>query len=162
MRTALTICATVLWSLGAGTIAGAQVEPGQSRYIIQPAEGDRLRFCDSPELTVTIKVDSVATGATRFAMGTAELTTRNFGIHRGEEEIIYFTRGQGLAVVGADTVMFQPGTTMYVPPDVRHGFINTAEEPAEFVWFMAPRGFEERMREGAAPPGACPAPVKTR
>lgn len=126
------------------------------RYIIQPGEGEHLRFCDTPELSVTIKVDSVRTGATRFVMGIAELTTQNFGRHRNEDEIIFFTRGRGRAVIAEDTVPFRPGTTMYVPQGVRHGFINTGREPVEFVWVSAPRGFETRLREGASPSGPCP------
>ncbi len=160
MRRTTPILLLVLAACASGPASIQSAPLPQSRYVIQPSEGERLRFCDTPELTVTIKVDSVRTGATRFVMGTAELTTQNFGRHRGEDEIIYFTKGRGRAVVGEDTVAFQPGTTMYVPANVRHGFINTGREPVKFVWFMAPRGLEQRFREGAAPPGTqCPSPV---
>jgi mannose-6-phosphate isomerase-like protein (cupin superfamily) len=132
-----------------------------SQYIIQPHEGDRIAFCNTPGLSVNIKVDSVRTGSTTLAMGTAELVDSNFGVHRDEDEVVYFIQGEGRAVVGADTLPFQPGTTMYVPRGVRHGFVNMGEKPVRFVWFITPRGLEQRFRTGGVPQGtACPAPSR--
>jgi len=72
-------------------------------------------------------VDSVFTGSTRFAMGTAEIAVggSNAGTHGDVDEINYFLEGQGRAFIGVDTVDVRPGLVMYVPQGVRHGFVNT-------------------------------------
>lgn len=69
--------------------------------------------------------------------------------------------GRGWTVVGTDTVPVHTGTTLYVPQGVPHAFINPTDEVMEFVWVVAPRGFEEGLREAGVPPGtACPPPAK--
>lgn len=142
----------------AATEGSAQnVSPANSHggMVVQPWEGQRLEFCDSPELSVTLKVDSAMAGATRFSMGTGQLAPRshNTGRHRNNDEIIYFVRGMGQAVLGPDTVPVHPGTTLYVPQGLVHAFVNPMAEAMEFVWVVAPRGFEEALREVGVPPG---------
>jgi mannose-6-phosphate isomerase-like protein (cupin superfamily) len=133
--------------------------PAQTATAVQPWEGERLTFCDSPELSVVLKVDSARTGARQFSMGTGELAPQSSNASRGHrtDEIIYFTRGMGTAVLGTDTVPVHPGTTLYIPLGVPHAFSNPTDVKMEFIWFVAPRGFEEALRSGAAPPNTlCP------
>lgn len=156
--------ATAVLILTSGVIAEAQaraqVQPDrQGAVVVQPWEGERLAFCDTPELSAVLKIDSATAGAMRFSMGTGELAPRssNAGRHRGNDEIIYFVRGRGEAVLGTDTVPVHTGTTLYVPQEVRHAFINPTDEVMEFVWVIAPRGFEKSLREAGVPPGTpCP------
>lgn len=161
------VCLLVfLFLTGAASEAGAQAgaHPNVSRgAVVQPWEGERLTFCDSPELSATLKVDSATVGAKRFSMGTGVLAPRssNTGRHRSNDEIIYFVRGTGQAVLGPDTVPVHPGTTLYVPQGLSHAFVNRIDEPMEFVWVIAPRGFEEALREVGVPPGTpCPHPAQ--
>lgn len=128
--------------------------PAGHCHVVQPGVGARLTFCDSPELRATVLVDSVSAGSTRLAAGTAELDTSNFGTHRDEDELIYFLRGTGRAVIGQDTFTVRAGTTMYVPRGTRHGFFNTVAGPLEFFWVVSPAGLAARFRAGALPPGA--------
>ena len=123
-----------------------------SGYVLQPHEGERLIFCDSPALAVNIKVSPATTGDAPFAMGTAELSGTNAGTHRNEDEIIYFVSGTGSAFVGDRKVRIEPGVTMYVPRGVRHGFTSEGDDPVRFVWVIAPTGLEERFRAGGHPP----------
>jgi mannose-6-phosphate isomerase-like protein (cupin superfamily) len=124
---------------------GNQVASGTGA-VIQPGQGDRLFLCDAPELSMTIKVDSVTVGATHMAMGTAQLDGANAGVHRDEDEVIFIYRGSGRVIVGDDTASAEPGTTMYVPRGVRHGFISDADAPMEFAWVVVPQGLEKSFR----------------
>jgi mannose-6-phosphate isomerase-like protein (cupin superfamily) len=127
--------------------------------VVLPDQGDRLIFCDAPGLSVNIKIDSVSAGAKRLAMGTAEIAARssNVGVHRDEDELIYFYGGRGSAILGDDTIAVGPGATMYVPQGVRHGFANPGDTPLQFVWVDAPGALAGRFRAAGQLPGAdCP------
>lgn len=122
--------------------------------ILSPAEGEPLVLCHAPDLSINIKVDSATTGATEFSMGTASLIVggSNSGVH-DVDEITYFTHGRGRGIIGTDTVAVEPGSTMYVPRGVRHGFINTGGSALQFVWVVSPRGLEDRFRVRGVRPG---------
>lgn len=132
---------------GSGLVGGSGGAPKQTGHVLQPAQGERLFFCDAPDLNVNIKIDSVTTGASQFAMGTAELNGSNTGTHQGEDEIIFIYEGRGRVLVGEDWFDAGPGTTMYVPRGVRHGFTSEGG-PLRFVWMIAPPGLGSRFREG--------------
>lgn len=162
MRFTRVLVALLVLLPGMATEARAQAAPSASSprgAVVQPWEGERLKFCDAPELSVVLKVDSATAGATRYSMGTGSLAPRMSNASAGHrhDEIIYFVRGLGQAVVGTDTVPVHPGTTLHLPMGLRHAFINPSDEVLEFVWVVAPRGFEEGLREVGVPPGTpCP------
>ena len=112
---------------------------------------------------MTLKVDSATAGATRFSMATGELAPRTSNASSGHQhdEIIYFVRGMGQAVIGSDTVPVHTGTTLYLPQRLPHAFINPTDQATEFVWVVAPRGFEERFRTVGVPLGT-PCPPSTQ
>lgn len=122
-----------------------------SEVILPPGGGDQLFFCDTPHLDVTVKVGSAQNSAS-MEMGTARLATgtNNFGRHE-VDEIIYFTKGRGFATVGDERTAVQPGSSMFVPRGVRHGFENTGPDLMEFVWITSPPGFEKGIREVGIP-----------
>jgi quercetin dioxygenase-like cupin family protein len=80
-------------------------------------------------------------------MGTAVLTGANIGVHRGEDEIIFVYEGRGHVIMEADTFPAQPGTTMYIPRGVTHGFISDADAPMRFAWVITPQGLERAFRD---------------
>jgi mannose-6-phosphate isomerase-like protein (cupin superfamily) len=128
--------------------------------VIPYSAGTSLIFCRSPGLSVNIKVDSLAAGVTNFAMGTATIAAgaSNSGTHEGQDEVVYFLRGDGRAFVGNDTTPIQPGLVTYVPRGTRHGFISTGSSPIEFVWVVVPGDLAARFRANGVPPGSsCPA-----
>lgn len=161
MRIRTITAVLVLLVLTSSGEARAQTHPERGGgVVLQPWEGERLTFCDSPELSVTIKVDSATIGARRFSMGTGQLAPRSSNASRGHrmDEVIYFVRGQGWSVVGTDTVPVHSGTTLYLPLGLPHAFINPTDEVMEFVWVSAPSGFAEQLRGAGVPPGTkCPA-----
>ena len=126
-----------------------------SGLFVQPSAGTSLIFCSSPGLSVTLKVDSVSTGGSRLAMGTAEIAvgTSNAGTHPDVDEVNYFLDGQGRAFIGVDTIDVRPGLVMYVPQGVRHGFINTGVGPLRFAWTIAPQALANGFRARGVAPG---------
>lgn len=145
----------------AGRVEPAQVIDGAHRgSFIQPSGGTALIFCSSPGLSVTLKVDSVSAGATRIAMGTAEISAGGFnaGTHRAVDEVNYFLDGQGRAFIGVDTTDVRPGLVMYVPQGVRHGFLNTGSGPLRFAWAIVPQGLAKSFRSRGVAPGTVCAP----
>lgn len=164
---AVTLLFPAACSLPRPPVAPQPVRVGQPRgdgqpprgAIIPPSEGTPLVFCSAPGLSVTLKVDSVSVGATRLAMGTAEIAVggSNEGTHRDVDEVNFFLDGSGRTFVGADTVDVRPGLVLYVPQGVRHGFRNTGALPLRFAWVIVPQGLAERFRTGGVAPGtACP------
>ncbi|MEO6263378.1 MAG: cupin domain-containing protein [Luteimonas sp.] len=152
MRRLVTTVALLLVIGGpGGQVATAAEGTASAGHVFQPDEGDRLSFCDAPGLTVNIKVDSVTAGATQFAMGTAHLTGTNTGTHAEQDEIIFIYEGRGRVLIGDKWFPAQPGTTMYVPHGVLHGFVADEKAPMRFVWVIAPQGLEKRFREGGVP-----------
>lgn len=145
-------------SLAVLTCSSLSAQAGPAGRILAPAEGEPLVLCHAPDLSINIKVDSLTAGATQFSMGTASLIVgaSNFGVH-DVDEITYFTHGRGRGVIETDTVDVEPGSTMYVPRGLRHGFINTGGSALQFVWVVSPRGLEDRFRTRGLRPGLpCP------
>jgi mannose-6-phosphate isomerase-like protein (cupin superfamily) len=147
-------------SLPGGQLDAAGRAPAPAGHVFQPEEGDRFFFCDAPGLGVNVKVDSVTSGATQFAMGTAELKGSNTGTHSQQDEVIFIYEGRGRVLVGETWHPARPGTTMYVPRGVRHGFTSDEGAPLRFVWVTAPQGLEKRFRGGGVSSLAqCPSPA---
>ena len=139
---------------GFSTIEAPAPTGQKSGYVLGSAEGEALIFCKSPNLRVNIKASPATTDVPGFAVGTAELTEgSNFGTHQNEDEVNYFTSGEGIATIGEKEFPIHPGTTMYVPHGVRHGFKNTGTNALRFVWAISPAGLEDRFRSGGHPPG---------
>lgn len=129
----------------------AAVTSAATGAIIPPGGGDFIAFCDSPHLDVTVKVGS-RQNSSAMEMGTARLAagTNNFGRH-SVDEIIYFVAGTGFATVAGRRAAVQPGSSMFVPRGVRHGFENSGTAVMEFVWVTSPSGFERGLRSVGVP-----------
>jgi mannose-6-phosphate isomerase-like protein (cupin superfamily) len=139
---------------GGGQPPAAGTRDASGGQVLNPEEGERLMWCDVPELRATIKVSPATTGGKApFAVGTAELTGTNTGTHRENDEVIYFISGEGSAFVGDTTIRIRPGAMMYVPRGVRHGFTREGTEPVRFAWVTSPPGLEEQFRASGHPPG---------
>ena len=149
MKAPLSKVVVALGCLGAATLVAAQdVETSAAGMVVQPEEGQVLDLCNIPEISVNIKINP-GPGGPQFSMGTAELTAQSesFDTHVAFDEVIFLHQGQGLVTIGEETFPARPGTTMYVPRGVYHGFINTGETPWVFVWISSPPGFEDLLRQ---------------
>ncbi len=64
------------------------------------------------------------------------------------EEALMFLRGTGEAVLDCETVPIEPGTSLYIPPGVPHGFRNTgADEMHVIIVFPTPEFAETTLLE---------------
>jgi mannose-6-phosphate isomerase-like protein (cupin superfamily) len=150
----------------AGTVRPARTAPvpttraAANGSVIPAHAGTQLVFCRSPGLSVNIKIDSASTGATRFAVGMAELAAGglNAAAHANNDEAIYFLTAGGRAFVGTDTTEIHPGLMLYIPQGVHHGFVSPVDRPVRFVWMIAPQELAQGFRvRGVAPGSPCPA-----
>jgi len=149
--------ALLILGLTNGQLDTASEAPAPTGHVFQPEEGDRFFFCRAPGLAVNIKIDSLTAGATQFAMGTAELKGSNTGTHDQQDEVIFIYEGRGRVLIGETWFPAQPGTTMYVPRGLRHGFTSDETAPMRFVWVTSPQGLEKRFREaGVSSLAQCP------
>jgi mannose-6-phosphate isomerase-like protein (cupin superfamily) len=71
-------------------------------------------------------------------------------IHEHLTDMFYVLEGVVTFRIGDDTVEGPPGTFVCAPPGVPHTFANPSSEPARFLNFNVPGGFEVYMRELAA------------
>ena len=58
--------------------------------------------------------------------------------HTLPEEIYYVLKGRGEMVLGSERVKLEPGTAVYIPPNIPHGPLNTGDEPLVIAFFHAP------------------------
>lgn len=129
-------------------------------FVLTPEEGKKLVFCSAPGLGATVKSTNVSMGGTVVAIGTAEINHgSNIGVHQDEDEIVFIHSGRGSVVLNEQAIPAAPGTIMYVPRGVRHGFVNTGDAPFEFFWLVAPPGLANRfLASGKSSLTDCPTP----
>jgi quercetin dioxygenase-like cupin family protein len=97
---------------------------------------------------------------TGFSMGTQTVAPGCMvreHTHDRHEEVIHLTAGHGFARIDGEDIPMVPGSTVFLPRNRKHGFVNAGTEPMTFVWFLAPGGLEDffaaigRPREAGQP-----------
>jgi quercetin dioxygenase-like cupin family protein len=78
-------------------------------------------------------------------------------IHHREDEIFYVLEGEIVVSVGDRTIKGTPGTTIFLPRDVRHSFTIESEQSRMLV-LLTPAGLEEWFREFSVPAPAMTLP----
>ena len=96
-------------------------------------------------------LNTARAGATAdFSMGTQTVAPGCFireHTHEHQEEVIHLLEGRGIArVEGVDTPMAK-GTTVFIPKNVRHHFLNPHDEPMTFMWLLMPGGLDSFFAE---------------
>ncbi len=66
--------------------------------------------------------------------------------HDRHEEVIYFLKGKGRAVLDGKDVPAVPGTAIFIGKSRRHMFINDGTEDLHWVWLIVPNGLEDFFR----------------
>ena len=109
----------------------------RSGVVIDPGAGERLTYCPFP-LTVTFKIDSVTAPGSRLVAATGALRRGSeVGTHT-VDEVVLITHGRGRGFVGADTSSVEPGSIVYTPRGMRHGFINDGPGTLEYLVVYGP------------------------
>lgn len=81
-------------------------------------------------------------------------------IHRAEDETFYVLEGTVTFIVGDERITAKPGTYVFGPRGVPHGFQVEGDSPARILLMTTPAGFEEfilELSEPATAPGFPPA-----
>jgi mannose-6-phosphate isomerase-like protein (cupin superfamily) len=121
-----------------------------SRYIVPPGQGEVLELGPPNAGKIIITVDPKNTGETRFCMLIQVLNPGGVvpvHLHEREEQILFFYAGCGTASLDDKEMEVRPGTTVYVPRQMWHGFTNTGPEPLCVFETTSPAGPENAFRE---------------
>jgi quercetin dioxygenase-like cupin family protein len=68
-------------------------------------------------------------------------------VHHAEDEAFYVLEGQMRFICGDQQWTADAGTWVYLPKDIPHGFEVVGSEPAHFLLFITPAGFENFVAE---------------
>lgn len=121
-----------------------------SRYIVPSGQGEVLELGPPNAGKIIITVDPKNTGETRFCMLIQMLNPGGVvpvHLHEREEQILFFYAGHGRASLGDQEMEVHPGTTVYVPRQMWHGFTNSGTEPLCVFETTSPPGPENAFRE---------------
>lgn len=78
--------------------------------------------------------------------------------HHNEDEAFYVLDGHVRFVCGGEWLNAGPGTWVYGPREIPHGFKVIGPQPARMLLMCAPAGFEKFVLQLCAPVDAAPAP----
>jgi mannose-6-phosphate isomerase-like protein (cupin superfamily) len=121
-----------------------------SKYVMKPGQGEVITLGPPNSGKIIILVDPKNTGETRFCMLIQVLNPGGVvpvHLHEREEQVLFFYSGQGKAILGDTEMEVSPGTTVYSPRQVWHGFSNTGTEPLCVLEITSPPGSENVFRE---------------
>ena len=121
-----------------------------SKYVVLPGQGEVINLGPPNSGQIIILVDPKNTGETRFCMLIQVLDPGGVvpvHLHEREEQILFFYAGRGKAILGDTEMEVSPGTTVYSPRQVWHGFTNTGTEPLCVLETTSPPGSENVFRE---------------
>lgn len=81
-----------------------------------------------------------------------------YHVHHDEDEAFYVLEGELAVVLDGQWLTAGPGTYVYGPRDIPHGFKVVGTTPARMLLMCAPAGFERFVRDLSEPLDAVPAP----
>ena len=82
-----------------------------------------------------------------------------YHVHRAEDETFYVLDGQLEFISGERRSTGGPGSSVFLPRDIPHGFRVVGESPARFLVLTTPGGFEGFFMEVGRPAEALTLPV---
>jgi len=103
-----------------------------------------------------LTVDGRNGGSPDLVMGYEDIAPgQAIAAHRHEvaDEIIFVHRGSGVVELGARSVAFSSGATIYIPKHVRIAVRNTGTEPLAIAFVFSRPGFEAYLRDTSVPEG---------
>ena len=72
-------------------------------------------------------------------------------IHHGQDEVFFILNGEFAITCGAQSWQAGPGSLVFLPRDVPHGFTVSGAGPGRTLLITAPGGFDAVIRELGAP-----------
>jgi mannose-6-phosphate isomerase-like protein (cupin superfamily) len=122
----------------------------ETATVIAPGEGEVLTVGPS---SIALKATGANTGETMFLSDTT--VAPGFPgppphVHERLHDMFFVLEGALNMRVGDEELDAGPGTFVCVPPGVVHTFSNPSDQPARFLNFNTPSGWENYMRDLAA------------
>lgn len=143
----------------AGGASGLVLAAGEGRSFWQPVPANgyaEIKLC--PE-----------NWGGSFSMGVQVVAPSSYiriHAHDRHDEAIFVWQGHGRAVIDGVEHPIGPGSTIGLPRNVVHGFINDSDKELSLVWVMAPHGLAEffaaigrSRRTGEPAPAPFPRPM---
>ncbi len=82
-----------------------------------------------------------------------------YHVHRAEDESFYILEGRIEFISGERRFTAGPGSNVFLPRDIPHGFRVVGKSPARYLVFSAPAGFDEFVTEAGVPATSLTLPV---
>jgi quercetin dioxygenase-like cupin family protein len=124
-------------------------------YALAREEGERLWFMGVPtRVLATAEQTGGAFGLIEHVIPAGDESP--WHVHHGEDESFYVVVGQVTFLCGDQKVRAGPGTFVYGPREIPHGFRVEGTQPARILLQCTPGGFEHfiiEMSESAPPSG---------
>ncbi len=119
-------------------------------YVLAKDEGAAIWFFGS---LVLLKATGDQTGGTFGFM--EQVCPPGFAnpyhVHHAEDEAFYVLEGELTVIVGNEKVTAGPGTYVYGPRDIPHGFRVEGNTPCRLLLLATPSGFEQFVMELGEP-----------
>lgn len=120
--------------------------------VLGPNDGEKLsRRWGHP---FYIKVDRLNGGAEQFSVGSEQLFPGDLihmHRHSDSEEIVIINAGRGLVFLGDKKITIGPGSLIFIPRQIWHGFENTGTEAIHLLWIFPKQGMEKYFRATSVP-----------
>jgi quercetin dioxygenase-like cupin family protein len=108
-------------------------------------EGDSVSLRGT-EVTFKVGGDNAA-GASCLEFAAAPGFDTGMHVHTKLEETFYVLDGEFELRAGDEVRRMLPGSVMFVPPGVPHGFSNPTDKPATLLLIMSPADFDQYFVE---------------
>lgn len=120
------------------------------KYIFNKEDAEVVRIEGDAPRTLYTLIEPNTRNTEHFSMGLEEIDPNSeipLHSHRNAEEIIFVFGGEGKVYIDDEVGVLKPGAVIFIPPNVEHRFVNTADEPLWITWTLSPPGFENQIRK---------------
>jgi mannose-6-phosphate isomerase-like protein (cupin superfamily) len=134
--------------------AESEVKAGE--FLVVPRDGGKSFWQPVPangHINVMLAPDMVRMEHP-IGLGTQTIPPRSYvreHSHDRNEEVIFFLKGKGRAVVDGGDYALEPGVAVFIGKNCRHMFINEGEEDMQFMWLIVPNGLEDFFEQIGRP-----------
>jgi quercetin dioxygenase-like cupin family protein len=115
------------------------------QVMLTGGEGDSVSLRGT-EVTFKVRGGNAA-GASCLEFAAAPGFDTGMHVHTKLEETFYVLDGEFELRAGEEVRRMLPGSVMFVPPGVPHGFSNPTDKPATLLLIMSPANFDQYFVE---------------